>query len=103
MLVLTRKPGESVLIGDDITITILETRGDGVRIGIDAPRGVRIQRDEIVRALTEANVAAVTAADDGHTRILEALGLSPAAAAAVAIPEAAAAPGALDQIADAQS
>jgi len=56
-----------------------------------------------VRALTEANVAAVTAADDGHTRILAALGLSPAAAAAVAIPEAAAAPEALDQIADAQS
>ncbi len=96
MLVLTRKPGESVLIGDDITITILETRGDGVRIGIDAPRGVRIQRDEIVRALTEANVAAVTAGGDGHTRILAALGLSPAAAASAAPPEAAVPAAAID-------
>ncbi|MCY7326078.1 MAG: carbon storage regulator CsrA [Microbacteriaceae bacterium] len=101
MLVLTRKPGESVLIGDDITITILETRGDGVRIGIDAPRGVRIQRDEIVRALTEANVAAATAADDGHTRILAALGLSPVAAPSAVPPEAAVAPAAIDPAADA--
>ena len=58
MLVLTRKSGEQILIGDDIVITVLDSRGDGVRIGIDAPRGVKIQRNEVVRAVEEANVAA---------------------------------------------
>ena len=58
MLVLTRKAGERILIGEDIVITVLESHRDGVRIGIDAPRGVRIQRSEIVEAVTEANVAA---------------------------------------------
>lgn len=62
MLVLTRKPGEKILIGDDIVITVLDARGDSIRIGIDAPRGVKIQRDEVVRAVTEANLAASQAA-----------------------------------------
>jgi carbon storage regulator len=66
VLVLTRKRGEQVLIGDDIVITILDARGDGVRIGVDAPKGVRIQRQEVVLAVTEANVeAAATDAADG--------------------------------------
>jgi carbon storage regulator len=64
MLVLTRKVGERILVGDDIVITVLDARGDGVRIGIDAPRGVKIQREEVVRAVTEANVEATKAADD---------------------------------------
>ncbi|WP_277959558.1 carbon storage regulator CsrA, partial [Frigoribacterium faeni] len=58
MLVLTRKVGERILIGDDIVITVLDSRGDGVRIGIDAPRGVKIQREEVIKAVTEANVEA---------------------------------------------
>jgi carbon storage regulator len=62
MLVLTRKTGERVLIGDDIVVTILDARGDGVRIGIDAPRGIRIQRDEVVKAVTEANQEATKGA-----------------------------------------
>ncbi|WP_349903495.1 carbon storage regulator [Parafrigoribacterium humi] len=77
MLVLTRKAGERVLIGDDIVITILDTRGDGIRIGIDAPRGVNIQRDEIVRAVSEANVEATHAASDAEARLKAALGLGP--------------------------
>jgi carbon storage regulator len=64
VLVLTRKVGERILIGDDIVITVLDSRGDGVRIGIDAPRGVKIQREEVVRAVAEANVAAAAGADD---------------------------------------
>jgi carbon storage regulator len=55
MLVLTRKKGERILIGEDISITVLEIRGDGVRLGIDAPRGVRIQRDEVIESVAEAN------------------------------------------------
>ncbi|MCC9206039.1 carbon storage regulator CsrA [Arthrobacter sp. zg-Y769] len=70
MLVLTRRSGEQILIGDDIVITVLDSRGDGVRIGIDAPRGVRIQRHEVLRAVEEANVAASAAAlPDGEERI----------------------------------
>ncbi|WP_312182591.1 carbon storage regulator CsrA [Arthrobacter sp.] len=69
MLVLTRKSGEQILIGDDIVITVLDSRGDGVRIGIDAPRGVRIQRNEVVRAVEEANVAATAEVPDAEERI----------------------------------
>lgn len=77
MLVLTRKPGERILIGDDIVITVLDARGDGGRIGIDAPRGVKIQRDEIVRAVAEANVAAASVDADAEARIKAQLGLPP--------------------------
>lgn len=48
MLVLTRKPDESIHIGDDIRITVLSVRGDRVRIGISAPGDVSIKRKEIV-------------------------------------------------------
>ena len=71
MLVLTRKHGERVLIGDDIVVTILDVRGDGIRIGIDAPRGIRIQRDEVVKAVTAANKeAAEQSADSDHAESL---------------------------------
>ena len=75
MLVLTRKAGERVLIGDDIVITILDSRGDGIRIGIDAPKGVKIQREEVLRAVTEANLEAAQADEAGEERIKAALGL----------------------------
>ena len=83
MLVLTRKVGERILVGDDIVITVLDSRGDGVRIGIDAPRGVKIQREEVVRAVIEANAEAAAAAaggagsvgtDDAEARLRAALG-----------------------------
>jgi carbon storage regulator len=86
VLVLTRKAGERILIGDDIVITILDTRGDGIRIGIDAPRGVNIQRDEIVRAVTEANVEATRADGGAEARLKAALGLTPTAPAATQPP-----------------
>jgi carbon storage regulator len=77
MLVLTRKVGERVLIGDDIVVTILDVRGDGVRVGIDAPRGIRIQRDEVVQAVSEANQEASEAAatSDPESLIKKSLGL----------------------------
>lgn len=77
MLVLTRKVGERILVGDDIVITVLDGRGDGVRIGIDAPRGVKIQREEVVRAVIEANAEAAAAGaadDDAEARLRRALG-----------------------------
>jgi carbon storage regulator CsrA len=48
MLVLSRKPGEKVVIGNDITLTVVEVRGNRVRLAIDAPDQVRILRGELV-------------------------------------------------------
>ena len=75
MLVLTRKSGEQILIGDDIVITVLDSRGDGVRIGIDAPRGIKIQRSEVLRAVEESNLAASAGPADAEARIKAALNL----------------------------
>lgn len=47
MLILTRKMGETVSIGDDVTITVLAVKGSQVRLGIDAPRDVAVHRGEI--------------------------------------------------------
>lgn len=47
MLVLTRKSGESIVIGEDIVLTVLEVRGGQVRLGIEAPREVTIHRAEV--------------------------------------------------------
>ncbi|WP_300682330.1 carbon storage regulator CsrA [Nocardioides sp.] len=55
MLVLSRRVGESVVVGDDITLTILEVRGDVVRVGIDAPRSVSVHRAELLTELTASN------------------------------------------------
>ncbi|MDT0156353.1 carbon storage regulator CsrA [Microbacterium sp. ARD32] len=63
MLVLTRRIGESLLIGDDIEVTLLDIKGDSVRIGINAPRETRIQRAEIVQAVVAENTAAASDAD----------------------------------------
>lgn len=54
MLVLTRRKGERVMIGDDIVVTFLGLHGDGVRIGFDAPQGVSIQRAELLQVLTSS-------------------------------------------------
>jgi len=49
MLVLTRKIGEQIRIGDTVTVRVLEVRGSQVRLGVDAPTDVRIYREEIYR------------------------------------------------------
>ncbi len=59
MLVLSRKPGESIVIGDEIVLTVVEVRGDQVRIGIDAPRAIAVHRKEVHDELVAANRAAV--------------------------------------------
>lgn len=75
MLVLTRKPGEQIMIGDGIVITVLDGKGDGVRLGIEAPRGVSIQRKEVIEAIAAANMAAAAsgAVGDGGEGILKTL------------------------------
>lgn len=58
MLVLSRRTGESIVIGSDIVVTVLDVKGDQVRIGIAAPREVRVHREELVRQLEAENTGA---------------------------------------------
>lgn len=48
MLVLTRKPGEKIILDGNITLTVVEVTGKGVRLGIDAPKAVRVLREELL-------------------------------------------------------
>jgi carbon storage regulator len=60
MLVLTRRTNQSIVIGTDVTITVLEIHGDSVRIGVDAPRSVQVHRQEVFEAVQAANRAAAS-------------------------------------------
>ena len=58
MLILTRKSGEQIAIGDDVVITFLEVKGTQVKVGIEAPRHVTIHRQEVYERVREENLAA---------------------------------------------
>ena len=58
MLILTRKLGEAIVIGHDIKITFLEIRGKQIRVGIEAPKGVAVHREEVYRLIRDQNVEA---------------------------------------------
>jgi carbon storage regulator len=62
MLVLTRKPRQQIMIGDDIVINVVEVQGENVRLAIDAPREIKIYRGEIYRAIQEENQKAAAPA-----------------------------------------
>jgi carbon storage regulator len=53
MLILTRRIGESVMIGDDVTITVLRVKGNQVRLGVNAPKNVSVQREEILQRMQD--------------------------------------------------
>ena len=59
MLVLNRKKGESIIIGEDIDITVIEVQGEMVKLGISAPRSVSIYRREIYEEIVMANRQAI--------------------------------------------
>ena len=61
MLILTRKIGESLMIGDDVTVTVLEVKGNQVRIGINAPKHVAVHREEIFNRIQDGT-------DDNFTK-----------------------------------
>jgi carbon storage regulator len=63
MLVLTRRPGQSVMVGDDVVVTVLEVRGEVIRLGIQAPRAVQVHREEVYRELQRANQEAARPTD----------------------------------------
>ena len=56
MLVLSRKPNEGIYIGNDIKVTVVEVKGNQVKIGITAPRDVRIYREEILENIRRENI-----------------------------------------------
>lgn len=64
MLILTRRPGERVVIGDEILVTVMGVSGHTVRLGIAAPEGIPIYREEIWLAVMEENRAAAEANAD---------------------------------------
>jgi carbon storage regulator len=84
MLVLTRRTGESIVIGNDIVVTVLEVRHDQVRIGIDAPRSVQVHREEVFNQVMRENTAAVASAADRANPLLRKPLATPAAAASPA-------------------
>ena len=64
MLALSRKPGESVIIGNDIEITILEVKGEQVKVGIKAPQSIAIYRKELFEQIQESNREASKISED---------------------------------------
>ena len=64
MLALSRKPGESVVIGNDIEITILEVKDEQVKVGIKAPQSVAIYRKELFEQIQESNREASKISED---------------------------------------
>jgi carbon storage regulator len=64
VLVLTRRAGESIVIGDDVRVVVLDVRGETVRLGIEAPRSVQVHRAEIYAEVQAANAAALAKGDD---------------------------------------
>ena len=62
---LSRKQGESVVIGNDILVTVLEVRGDQIRLVIDAPRSITVHRQEVYLQVARENTAAIASSDRG--------------------------------------
>jgi carbon storage regulator len=98
LLILTRRVGESIVVGDDVVLTVFEVRGDAVRIGIEAPRSVKVNRKEIYEEIQRSNAQAVSSSDDAVDALRGALG------AAAGDPESSASPagGKADPTADAR-
>jgi carbon storage regulator len=66
MLILTRRVGESVMIGDEVTVTVLGVKGNQVRLGVNAPRHVAVHREEIYQRIADEQPAAEPEASDGE-------------------------------------
>lgn len=68
MLILTRRVGESLMVGDEVTITVLGVKGNQVRIGVNAPKDVGVHREEIYQRIQREKLSKLEAAlkDKGH-------------------------------------
>jgi carbon storage regulator len=73
MLILTRKLGEKVNIGDHITVTLLEIKGAQVKLGIQAPKSIGIHRNEIYEKIREANLGSSNISDSDLSKAADLL------------------------------
>ena len=64
MLILTRRPGESLYLGDNIKITILSTQGKNIKLGMEVPRDMTVYREEVYLRIQEQNKLALESLDD---------------------------------------
>ncbi|WP_213995819.1 carbon storage regulator CsrA [Tepidanaerobacter syntrophicus] len=71
MLILTRKSGEGILIGNDIVIKIFEIEGDRVKIGIDAPKSMKVLRQELYEDISRENKMAASAGEAAFDKLLK--------------------------------
>ena len=76
MLILTRRVGETVMIGEDVTVTVLGVKGNQVRIGVSAPRDVAVHREEIFERIKREEAGEVEPAHDSEPEILSVYGRS---------------------------
>ena len=67
MLILTRRVGETLMIGDDVTVTVLGVKGNQVRIGVNAPRDVAVHREEIYERIKREREEQAAQQPDGDT------------------------------------
>lgn len=71
MLVLSRRPGQKIVIGNEVTIEVVSVSGDGVRLGISAPDSTSIHRYEVFAEIQEANSAASVSASDSPQDLIQ--------------------------------
>ena len=69
MLILTRRVGETLVIGDDVTVTVLGVRGNQVRLGVNAPKDVAVHREEIYQRIQNEKDAVILAENDENGNI----------------------------------
>ena len=68
MLIITRRAGQKVMLGDDVTVHVMEIVGNSVRIGVEAPKSLPVYREEIWAAVKEENQASATADSESLPR-----------------------------------
>jgi len=71
MLILTRRVGETVMIGNEVTVTVLGVKGNQVRIGINAPKNVAVHREEIYERIKREQQAPAEAKETGTSPVTE--------------------------------
>ena len=65
MLILTRRVGETVMIGDEVTVTVLRVKGNQVRLGVNAPKTISVQREEIFHRMKQEGAEGAETNRDG--------------------------------------